>query len=102
MSKWVKWAAVAALLVVGAAGPARADFINGGFETGNFTGWRTTGNTAVLGTFGTGANVVPPPQGSFQAGMSNGPQFSGTGPVDAAPLAAFVGLSIAQLNALNQ
>lgn len=35
-----------ALVLLGAAGPARADYlVNGGFETGSFSGWSQSGNT---------------------------------------------------------
>jgi hypothetical protein len=74
-----------------------ATLINGGFETGNFTGWSTIGDALVINSsFGT-----VPPQGSFQALVSNAPSsnvfnvnpvnltpFSGTNgvfPLDAAP-----------------
>jgi hypothetical protein len=40
---------------------AQADLINGGFETGNFTGWLTAGDTLVVdASFG-----IPPPGGNF-------------------------------------
>jgi hypothetical protein len=67
---------------------ARADFVNGGFETSNFTGWTTLGNTTVVGALGT----ITPPQGNFQAAVSNS---SG---VDAkTTLASFLGITAAQL-----
>ena len=56
--------AVAALSL---AYPVKANLItNGGFETGDFTGW-TASNGAVVGTFGS----VPPHSGSFQAEFSS-------------------------------
>ena len=36
------------VLLLGAS-TAQADIVNGGFETGNFTGWTTTGNVGVVG-----------------------------------------------------
>jgi hypothetical protein len=57
--------AVAALSV---AYPAKANLItNGGFETGNFTGWTADFNGIVLGTSG----GVAPHSGNFQAAFSN-------------------------------
>jgi|SRR6516165_2016631 hypothetical protein len=65
------FAAVAALSI---AYPAKANLIsNGGFETGNFTGWTTgvDGTTgAVTGTF----NSTSPHSGNFQA-VFNGVAF---------------------------
>ena len=47
--------------------PARAGFINGGFETGDFTGWSTIGDVSIqTDAFGAG-----PPQGNYQAFLSN-------------------------------
>jgi hypothetical protein len=49
--KMNKWAGLVALAVVlFGAGQARADLIvNGGFETGDFTGWSLSGNTGFSG-----------------------------------------------------
>jgi hypothetical protein len=45
---------------------------NGGFETGDFTGWSTLGDALVVNSsFG-----VTPPGGSFQALISNAPGYS--------------------------
>lgn len=53
--------AVAAFLV--GAQPAAAQFNNGGFESGNFSGWSTAGDTFIEGSsLGTG-----PSEGSFDA-----------------------------------
>lgn len=48
--------------------PSHAAIINGGFETGNFTGWTTTGNTSIkTPAYGSG-----PSEGTYQALVSNG------------------------------
>ena len=55
--------------------PTYAVITNGGFETGDFTGWQTVGDTAVVNAaFGT-----PPAAGTYQALITSGlPSFSGT------------------------
>ena len=50
---------------------AHADLINGGFETGNLTGWSSIGDVSVVNSsFG-----VAPPQGTFQVLISNAPGY---------------------------
>jgi hypothetical protein len=77
--------------------------INGGFETGNFSGWQTIGETLVVdSSIGT-----PPAGGTFQALITNAPScgclgelhpgtYSGTPSVnelnDWGPLETFLGL----------
>ena len=56
--------------------------VNGSFETGDFTGWTTTGATSIQGS-----GFTAPTNGSFQALAT-----SGTGSVSAASLAAFFGV----------
>jgi hypothetical protein len=61
-----------------AARPASASFVNGGFETGNFTGWTTLGNTSVGGpTLAYGTSITPP-EGAFQARLDTGGNFGAT------------------------
>ncbi|MEL7036767.1 MAG: PEP-CTERM sorting domain-containing protein [Cyanobacteria bacterium J06592_8] len=50
-------------LTVAVTAPAQALIINGGFETGDFTGWQTIGDSSIeTNAFGTG-----PTEGTFQA-----------------------------------
>jgi hypothetical protein len=85
----LKAALVAAAFAAG-PGAARADFINGGFETGTFAGFDTLGTTQVTGVFA----GVAPPGGSFQAVLTAGSQLPAT-------VAAFLGTTAAQLQAAN-
>jgi len=65
--------ALTAVASLSVAYPAKANLItNGGFETGNFTGWGAA-NASVVGT----AFGVAPHSGSFQAelGTPNTPVF---------------------------
>src|SRR5262245_12102712 len=56
--------AITAVAALSVAYPAKANLItNGGFETGNFTGWTTSGFFQVLGN----VNGIAPHSGSFQA-----------------------------------
>lgn len=62
----------AALAVGGIAltsAAARADLINGGFETGTLNGWKSTGNVVVRDTY---YHVVKPLQGDDMAVLSPG------------------------------
>jgi hypothetical protein len=72
---------------------AQADLINGGFETGNFTGWQTIGDALVVdSTIGTA-----PAGGTYQALITNAPSrassgrhfqsYSGTNSVESCPAA---------------
>jgi hypothetical protein len=72
-----------AALLLAAAAPARATFVNGSFETGDTSGWSTTGAVSVVdATFG-----VTPSDGSMQILVS-----TGSGAVDAATLESAMGL----------
>src|SRR5438874_10116435 len=61
--------ALVSLLGLGITQSARANLItNGGFETGDFTGWNVTGEASVEGeVFG-----IPPHSGNFQAFVFTG------------------------------
>src|SRR5207249_5015499 len=92
---------------------ARADFINGGFETGNFTGWQTIGDALVVdSSIGTA-----PAGGTYQALITNAPSrassgrhfqsYSGNNSVESCPaslspdpLAIFLGLPRCSLTQL--
>ncbi|MER3415556.1 MAG: hypothetical protein C4297_05000 [Gemmataceae bacterium] len=68
---------------------ARAGFINGGFETGDLTGWTRLGRAEVIGVF---QGLVPPPEGSKQGFLST----EGSGdlfPVSDSTLESGLGLS---------
>lgn len=89
-------ATVAVLL--GGAGQVKAGFVNAGFETGNFTGWQTAGDTSVQGTiFG-----INPVGGSYQALLTTLPSgsgdalqsYSGTPSASASALNAFLGATL--------
>ncbi len=78
-------ARTAALLVAATAmatGAARADIVNGGFETGDFTGWSTIGNASIqTASYGAG-----PAEGKYDALLQT------AGGVDAASLQSFFNL----------
>lgn len=71
-------------------GSSRAAFINGNFETGDFTGWTTTGVTAVLGNFA----GIDPFEGSFQGGAQT------NGGVAVGALEAFFGLAAGDIDSV--
>jgi len=73
-----------AALAAGAA-PAGAITVNGGFESGDLTGWNSVGDVSVRGTiFG-----ITPPEGSFQVLLTT---RRGAGAVDVATTEAAMGL----------
>jgi hypothetical protein len=106
---------LAALTFLLAPVMAQADLINGGFETGNFTGWQTIGDALVVDlSIGTA-----PAGGTYQALITNAPSrpsseghfqsYSGTNSVSAFcsivpgfinPLEAFLGSPNCSLTAL--
>jgi hypothetical protein len=102
-------ACLAVLLTIGSA---HATLNNGGFETGDFSGWATIGDALVVSTsFG-----VTPTTGTYQALVTNGPgslyggqfhgSYSGISSVEAncfsnCPMDAFLGLPDGTLRALN-
>ncbi len=66
MFRTMKRVAVIAL-VMAAGTQAQANILtNGGFETGDFTGWTQYGNTGFTGVSGEFSSVLPP-EGNFQA-----------------------------------
>ena len=83
-----------ASFVVTAALASAQTFSIGGFESGAFPPWTTTGITSVQGTFSGQA----PAEGSFQAVIST----PHTGTVDQSSLETFLGLTSGALNSLNQ
>lgn len=75
--------ALVVLFVLGLSHPTLA-ITNGGFETGDFTGWATIGDTSIqTAAFGSG-----PTEGTFEALLT-----TETGAVPVADLEAFLGLS---------
>jgi hypothetical protein len=77
---------------------AHATIINGGFETGDLTGWSTIGDALLVGSsFG-----VNPPQGNFQLLITTAPEtlfgehpqsYSGTNSANFQTLEAFFGFT---------
>lgn len=73
--------------------PSQAAVLNGGFETGNFSGWTTTGNTSIqTSAYGSG-----PSEGSYQALLST----TEDSPVSSSDLETFLGLPSGSLNGLG-
>jgi len=87
---------VVLIAFLGFASPAHGQLLNPDFETGNFTNWQTSGNCAVMGTFGAGPNAIAPDSGSFQAVLLSQP-----GSTVAAPLETFLGLAPGAIAALD-
>jgi len=103
MRKSVKLMAAAALALGFAVAPhTKAAITNGGFETGDFTGYNTLGDTSIQ-TTGTG---FEPPQGTNVAFLNNDPtgfnQF-GTSPATTSvgTLDSFSGLSAGTLEGMG-
>ena len=80
------------LLVFNTAGNAEASIINGGFETGNFNGWSTIGDTSIeTSAFGSG-----PTEGNFEALLTNG-SIS----IPDSAIESFLGLTSGTLDSLS-
>ena len=87
------------------ASPSHAAIINGGFETGDFTGWETIGDASIQ-TSKFGSN---PTEGATQALITTAPglkgfdqpSFSGQNSVPAKSLETFLGLTPGSLNQIS-
>ena len=76
---------------LGCAGTAHADsIINGGFETGDFTGWSTTGITVTSYT------AVPPPSGNYQAALGTSRPTEAAS--SASAMAAVLGVTVGDIS----
>ena len=65
--------AVASLLLLTLSAPAQTEFItNGGFETGDFTGWNRFVQSGSPGSFQTNSDIVTPSEGFATAGPASG------------------------------
>jgi hypothetical protein len=93
--KWTSGAVLGLVFLFALPQSVQADpIMNGGFESGDFTGWQTIGDALVVdATVGSG-----PTEGTFQAFLTTASQngdannFSGTDAAPAASLEAFLGL----------
>lgn len=94
MNKLVQFSkiAVAAMAVAGSA--AQAGIINGGFETGNLSGWNVLGNVEVSTGVDYGVGTVNPFAGTYSALLN-------TNNIAASDLATAMGVSLATLQASN-
>jgi hypothetical protein len=82
------------LTTVATSLPAQAATVNGGFETGDFTGWSAIGNTTIQNSsFGSG-----PTEGTFDALLTAPADNSDALPSD---LETFLGLSPFSLDGIN-
>jgi len=79
-----------AVLAVLGAGSVSAGVINGGFESGDLTGWSFLGSTMVLGAQG----PIAPTGGSYMAEIASG---GGATQVDIPALESFLGLPAGSL-----
>lgn len=70
---------------------SQAQIVNGSFETGDFSGFNTIGNTSIESAFGSG-----PTDGNFQALLSTGGNS-----VSDAEIESFLGLSPGSLDTLS-
>jgi hypothetical protein len=79
-----------------------ANFPNGSFESGDFTGWQTLGDTAVQSTT-FGDTQAKTPEGTYSALLSNGAQIASIdkGAVNVENLESFLGLQVGALSSLN-
>ena len=83
---------VAAVVIGLGSGTAKANFINGGFETGNFTGFQTIGGPNLVVT--SPPFPIPAPEGIRAAVISN------NAGVPVAQLEAFLGVPVGALSTL--
>lgn len=79
-------------LFIAISAPAQAQFVNPGFETGNFTGWETIGNTSIQ----TAAFGTPTLEGDFHALAT-----TGLSSVSTSNLETFFNLNSGSLNGLG-
>ncbi len=85
----MKYPLISTALMVGLASPGVASVINGGFETGDLTGWELRGFASVItGAYGTG-----PTEGSYQALLQSGNGVSNTSTaISIGAIESFLGL----------
>ena len=79
------------LSILCVARPSDAAIINGGFETGNFNGWTTIGDTSIKAGFGSG-----PTEGNYEGLVTNRSDS-----VSAPNLEKFLGVEAGSLNTLG-
>ena len=92
MQTKMKWLIAGAVLLAATTGQVHATLINGGFETGDFSGWNTAGVTSIqTAAFGTG-----PTEGTYQALMTNAGGSQSTASIE-----TFLGLTLGTLTSLS-